>query len=81
MLTIKCANCKEKILKYVKIGKGELHRCYKSRIQQYYVDVEGNNLKCPNCGAIIGTDEGNHFKMNHQAFTYSGTFHCTLLRR
>ncbi|MGV9171585.1 MAG: hypothetical protein ACOC35_03305 [Promethearchaeia archaeon] len=75
MLTIKCAGCKGKILKYLKIGKGKIHRCYKNRIQEYYVEFDGDKLKCPNCGTVLGTDEGDYIKMNHQAFTYSGTFH------
>ena len=73
MIIIKCAKCKEKIIKYVKIGKGNIHRCYKKRIQEYYVSLDGNELKCPTCGRVIGTDQGNLIKMNHHEFITSGT--------
>ncbi len=73
MIIIKCAKCKENIIKYVKLGKGNVHRCYKNRIQKYYVPLNNKELKCPNCGKVIGTDRGYYIKMNHHAFTYSGT--------
>ena len=73
MIIIKCAKCKEKIIKYVKIGKGNIHRCYKKRIQEYYVPLENKELKCPKCGTIIGIDVGDRIKMFHNAFVCSGT--------
>mgnify|MGYP001100523678 CR=1 FL=1 len=73
MIIIKCANCKENIIKYVKLGKGNIHRCYISRIQKYYVPFNNKELKCPNCEKIIGTNQGNYIKMINHTFTYSGT--------
>lgn len=73
MLTIKCAHCKTKILKYRKIGKGKVLRCYKDRITRTYkIKVEGNKLKCENCGSTIGIIKDNLIDMNRDNFTYSG---------
>ncbi|MBD3230909.1 MAG: hypothetical protein GF329_22210 [Candidatus Lokiarchaeota archaeon] len=71
MITIKCAKCRNKILKYLKIGEGKILRCYKDRIKKYYIDPKDDKLIC-NCGNIIGVDIGGYFKMSQSAFTYSG---------
>lgn len=36
LLVIRCAACKNKLWKYDKIGKGEVLRCYKDRIVEFY---------------------------------------------
>ena len=72
MITIKCAACKRKILKYKKMGKGKVLKCYKDRIAKYYVPVSDTSLICP-CGQVIGTDIGLWIKMKQGAFEYSGT--------
>lgn len=72
MLTIKCAACKRKLWKYEKIGKGEVLRCYKSRIvREYEYRRNGDKILCV-CGAEIGIDKGQHFKMIKKGFVYSG---------
>lgn len=72
MLIIRCSKCKRKLLKYKKIGKGKVLRCWKDRIVEDYTIKEENFIKCP-CGNRIGIDRGAFIKMIQPAFTYSGT--------
>jgi len=72
MLTIKCASCKRKLWKYQKFGKGEVLRCYKSRIdREYEFQRAGDKILCV-CGKEIGIDKGLHIKMIKMGFVYSG---------
>ena len=74
MLTIKCAKCKAKIIKYKKIGMGKVLRCWESKIMRVYDgELKDGNLICGNCANIIGEMEGNYVKMNREAFNYTGT--------
>ncbi len=73
MLTIKCAKCGSKVFKYLKIGKGELHICIKSRISKDFSVKDGDLFKCPKCGNIIGVDNKGFIKLKKGSFTYSGT--------
>jgi len=72
MLTIKCAKCNKKIMKYEKIGQGKVLRCYLSRIKNIYCRQDDNLLICE-CGNVIGIFEENWIKMKQHSFTYSGT--------
>lgn len=72
MIVIKCARCKGKIFKYVKVGKGRLLHCWKGRIVEDYSVRDGSEIKCQ-CGNLIGIDEGRWVKMKQSAFIYSGT--------
>lgn len=74
MLVIRCAKCKQKLWKYDKIGHGEVLRCHKDRISQYYctLDFDGHKISCP-CGREIAIDRGSYYKMDPKAFKYSGT--------
>ena len=72
MIIIKCAQCKRKILKYKKIGKGRILRCYKDRIVKVYTVRHQENVQCM-CGKIIGVDEGKWIKMKQNAFEYTGS--------
>jgi len=72
MIVIRCAACKRKILKYRKIGKGRVLKCYKDRVSRWYVPLKDGTLVCP-CGCIIGTDAGTWIKMRQNTFEYSGT--------
>ena len=72
MLTIKCAKCKRKIFRYVKIGKGRLWHCWKDRIIEDLSIHEGNNIMCT-CGNTIGIDEEKWIKLKQNSFTTSGT--------
>ena len=72
MLTIKCAECKKKIFKYKKIGKGRVLRCYTGRILKDYSARDGENVLCE-CGNLIGIDRGVFIEMKQSSFTRSGT--------
>ncbi|HHU91548.1 MAG TPA: hypothetical protein GXZ20_00235 [Halanaerobiaceae bacterium] len=74
MLIIKCAKCKAKLLKYNKIGMGRVLRCWKDRIKQVYeAGVQDGHLLCLKCNNIIAEDVGDFYKMDRNAFTYTGT--------
>ncbi len=73
MLTIKCARCGTKLMKYKKVGKGRVIRCFKDRIVKDCTIKKGNLILCPHCGNIIGKDKGNFIKMRQGSFTYKGT--------
>jgi hypothetical protein len=73
MLTIRCSKCKAKIMKYEKIGKGKVLRCWKNRIKRIYeAEISDNKLICESCGNVIGEIHDNYIKMNGDAFTYTG---------
>ncbi|ACB86333.1 hypothetical protein [Natranaerobius thermophilus] len=73
MLIIKCAFCKAKIFRYKKIGKGQVLRCYKDRINRVYQgQISDDELVCGKCGGRIGRVEDHKIKMDQNAFTYSG---------
>ena len=73
MLVLRCAACRKKIWRYHKIGKGEVLRCHKERIDRDYgnCSTDGYKIRC-SCGNDIGIDKGNYYKMIANAFTYSG---------
>lgn len=72
MLTIKCAACKRKLWKYEKYGKGEVLRCYKSRIVREYKYQRFDDKILCTCGVEIGIDKGSYIKMIKKGFVYSG---------
>ena len=72
MITIKCAKCHKKLIKYQKLGKGRVLRCYKERIKETYFINDKNIIKCE-CGNIIGTDEEKLIRMKQGSFIFSGT--------
>jgi hypothetical protein len=73
VLIIRCAACRKKLIKYDKIGKGEVLRCHKSRILKVYeIQFKDGKAFCP-CGKPVGIDKGGFYKMIGGAFVYSGT--------
>ncbi len=74
MLLIRCSACKRKLLKYDKIGPGEVLRCHKHRIEKDFGNLaqDGHKWRCA-CGKEIGIDKGSFIKMIAKAFVYSGT--------
>ena len=74
MLVLRCAACRKKLWRYDKIGKGEVLRCHKERIDRDYgnCSTHGGKIWC-SCGNSIGIDKGSYYKMIDRAFTYSGT--------
>ncbi|MFB0509207.1 MAG: hypothetical protein ACETVX_01805 [bacterium] len=73
MLTIRCAKCKRKIFKYLKIGKGRLLHCWQDRIIEDHSIRDGKQVKCE-CGNLIGVDSGKWVKMRQNAYTRSGAY-------
>jgi hypothetical protein len=74
VLVLRCAACRKKIWKYRKVGKGEVLRCHKDRIERDYGNwsLRGQKARC-SCGKDIGIDKGGHYRMITGAFTCSGT--------
>ena len=76
MLTIKCAKCKDKIMKYKKIGKGRVLKCWEGKIRRLYGEVKDDQLICSSCSNIIGEVKSrsgkNYVDMDRKQFTYSG---------
>lgn len=76
ILTIKCAKCKSKVLKYKKIGSGQVLRCWESKIRHIYGELSNDKLYCPDCKNLMGTvktdREENYVKMEQSQFTFSG---------
>jgi hypothetical protein len=74
MLVLRCAYCRKKLWRYRKIGKGEVLRCHKERIDKDYgnCSADGEKIRC-SCGKDIAIDKGSYYKMILKAFTYSGS--------
>jgi hypothetical protein len=62
MIIVKCAKCKKKIFRYLKIGKGKLWHCWKERIIEDNSTRDGDEIKCQ-CGNLVGIDEGKWIKI------------------
>lgn len=65
-------------MKYKKIGKGKVLKCWESKIQRFYEGrVREDELICTSCENVIGmivAGKGNNYvKMNQNEFTYTGT--------
>lgn len=71
MIIIKCAKCKNKIFKYVKIGQGQILRIYSGRIAEDNSIRADGEVRCQ-CGNIIGTESIGFIKMKKGTFTYTG---------
>jgi hypothetical protein len=71
VIVVKCAQCKSKIFKYQKVGKGRIWHCWKDKITQDYSVRDENEVKCQ-CGNLIGIVEGKRIKMKQYSFTCSG---------
>jgi len=69
MIIIKCAKCKCKVFRYLKIGKGRVLHCWKGRIVKDWSVRDANEVKCQ-CGNLIGIDEGKWVKMKQHSFIY-----------
>jgi len=72
MLSIKCAKCKAKLFKYLKIGTGRVLKCHLTRISHDKTILDGDLVKC-SCGNTIGKKESSFIKMNQNTFNYTGT--------
>lgn len=54
ILIVSCGYCKTDIVKYQKVGRGNLLRMHIDRIIKSSVKMS-KNLICPNCGKKLGT--------------------------
>lgn len=72
MLTIKCAKCKSKLFKYLKIGTGRVLKCHLDRISNDKTIRENGVVKC-SCGNVIGKLDATSIKMNQKSFIFNGT--------
>ncbi|ABB39819.1 hypothetical protein Dde_3025 [Oleidesulfovibrio alaskensis G20] len=73
MLTVKCAACRRKLWKYLKLGPGEVLRCHKDRItREFDFEVRDGKIRCL-CGKPVGIDKGSYYSMVKGSFTYAGT--------
>ena len=71
MITIRCAKCKSKIFKYVKIGQGQVLRIYLDRVSEdNSIRVDGE-VRC-SCGNVIGLESGEFIKTKKGNFTHTG---------
>ncbi len=73
MLTIKCSKCRNKLLKYRKIGKGRVLRCWYGRIVEDKTLRSGDTVLCE-CGNVIGTADAKKIRMRQSSFTSSGSY-------
>ena len=71
MITIRCAKCKSKILKYVKIGQGQILKIYNSRIADD-ASIRKDGLVLCQCGNVIGKEFDGFIKPIKGNFTYTG---------
>jgi hypothetical protein len=62
MIVIKCAKCKRKIFRYLKVGKGKLWHCWKDKITEDNSVRDRDEIKC-HCGNLVGIDEGKWIKI------------------
>ena len=71
MITIKCAKCKSKIFKYIKIGQGQILKIYLDRISEDNSIRTDGEVKCQ-CGNVIGKEFDGYIKPIKGNFTYTG---------
>ncbi len=71
MIIIKCAKCKSKIFKYVKIGQGQILRIYIDRIAEDNSIRKDEEVRCQ-CGNAIGKEFDGFIKPKKGNFTYTG---------
>ncbi len=72
MITVRCTECRSRLFKYRKVGKGKLLHCWKGRIVKDYTVKKGRNVYCT-CGSLVGVDEGRWIKLKCSAVFYQGT--------
>ena len=75
MLTVKCAKCKSRVFKYVKIGQGQLIKCHRDRIAEDNAVYDGEKVLCPKCGNLIGKVDGPRIRLRRSSFVHTGHKH------
>lgn len=71
MITIKCAKCKFKIFKYLKIGQGQILKIYIDRISEDNSIRKNGEVLCK-CGNVIGKEFDGFIKTRKGNFTHTG---------
>ena len=71
MLTIRCAYCHKKLLKYQKIGEGKLIYCWKDHIIKNQTIQDQEFIICT-CGKIIGKEQKDAIKLRQSSVTITG---------
>ena len=71
MITIKCAKCKSKIFKYIKIGQGQILKIYQDRIAEDNSIRGDGEVRCQ-CGNIVGKEFDGFIKPIKGNFTHTG---------
>ena len=71
MITIRCARCKSKIFKYVKIGQGQILKIYNDRISEDN-SIRKDGMVICQCGNEIGKEYDYFIKPIKGNFTYTG---------
>ena len=69
IIKIRCKKCNKINLKYLKIGKGRLWHCWKTRIIEDNTIKENGEIKCT-CGNIIGIDKKSYIKIKQNNIKY-----------
>lgn len=73
ILLVTCGNCKTDIVRYQKLGKGNVLRMYINRIIESSIELTDDCI-CPNCGKLLGTrvslkkDSKEFYKMIRSTF-------------
>lgn len=73
LLLVSCGYCKTDIVKYQKVGRGNLLRMHIDRIIKGSIDFS-KSLNCPNCGKELGIkitlkkENKEVYKMNRSTF-------------
>ena len=75
MLTVKCAKCKSKIFRYLKIGQGQLIKCHRDRIAEDNAVYEEDKVLCPKCNNLIGKVDGVVVRLRRSGFIHTGHKH------
>jgi hypothetical protein len=71
LITIRCAKCRAKLFKYVKVGKGQVRHLWPDRIVEDSSIREGKEVRCT-CGNVVGREDKMFIKMRQSAFTSTG---------
>ena len=67
ILKIKCAKCRKTVMVYLKVGEGRLWHCWKRRIIKDLTVKDGDEVRCPYCGNLIGLDKGAFINIKQRA--------------
>ncbi|PJE79096.1 hypothetical protein CI610_01940 [invertebrate metagenome] len=78
MLVFKCVKCKKKLWRYEKIGKGDIVRVHKERINRFFQDFHLEELPIDarilcECGNSVGNNKGTFISMAKNSYMTTGS--------